>query len=211
MEPEWLDGLCPEDRLALENRADLRHLNRVAGTVAWFEAAMEQVGRVGEPWLEVGAGDGELALALRRQGWKVDGLDVVEAAGGWPKEAKWYRQPVEDFRGWDDYHGMMVNLLLHQLTDEALGRLGQRLMEGGVRAVVAQEPWRSAWAQGMFLLASSLLGMGEVSRHDGWVSIGGGFDGEELPGLLGLEREVWEWRVELSRLGWYRLVAWRKA
>ena len=57
---------------------------------------------------------------------------------------------------------------------------------------------------------SNLLGINYVSRHDACVSVEGGFHGQELPELLGLEPNDWTIETKMTFLGAYRLVAVRK-
>lgn len=207
--PEWLDRLEPDDRLARANRTDLWQLNQLVGTAAWFQMALEQVPDRPKRLVEIGAGDGGLSRALQKGGWECDGLDVWPAPVEWPAERAWHRVKVESFNGWSDYDGVCANLFLHQLEDATLAELGRRWAAAGIRAVVTQEPWRSGVGRVMFLLAAAALGLGEVSRHDGWVSVNAGFDGAELPERLGLGGAGWAWEVRRTGWGLYRMAAWR--
>lgn len=210
VEPEWLDALSPADPAAQVNRQDLLHLNRVLGTTRWFNHAVQSRGFARSRYLEIGAGSGDLGIGLGQDGVHVDGLDLWPAPQDWPSVRRWHQADVTRFEGWSDYDGVLANLFLHQLEDADLRKLGERIIRSKVRLVVAQEPWRSRWGQGLFLLAALVFGMGEVSRHDGWVSVRAGFCGDELPDLLGMASDGWRWRIEAPILGVYRMVAWRE-
>jgi hypothetical protein len=210
LRPELLDALPPDSPEALRSRRDLARLNRVMGNHAWFLRRVPALARDGGRALELGAGDGALALALGEAGTPTDALDRFPAPDGWPAGARWHQADLRTYAGWADHALVVGNLILHHLDADELAALGERL-DRHARALVFNEPRRSPGCLALWLIGAPLGGAGRVTRHDGRVSIRAGFRGEELPRALGLSRERWEWRIETTFLGAYRLVATRRA
>lgn len=208
VEAEWLDQMPPDHPEVLENRRDLRVLNEWMGTHGWFEQSLRE--KADPTWriLELGAGDGLLARHLQGGGWRVDGLDPCPAPVGWPAERVWERTTVETFGGWGNYSVVVANLLLHQIEGPVLAGIGEKLQSA--RLLIFQEPWRSRWAQALFLASVPVLGLNRVSRHDGWVSIKAGFRGDELAEALRLTASDWDWSVNTTVMGVYRFSARRR-
>lgn len=207
VQPEWLDSLSPDDPAAVRNRRDLRVLNRIIGTRRWFRTELARRARPGERVLEIGAGTGDLARALQARGWSVDGLDPWPAPPDWPAGQRWHRADAREFDRFGDYEVVIGNLIFHQFTAPELRELGRRISH--CRVLLAAEPARLRRAQWFLAAGGLLLGANEVTKHDGRVSIEGGFLGDELPRFLALERAAWSWRVDMPRLGMYRLSAER--
>jgi hypothetical protein len=206
--PELLDSLPADSPEAVRSRADLVRVNRVMGNLAWFERVLPPLVRPGETCLELGAGDGALALRLHAAGLPVDALDLAPQPAGWPPSARWHRADLRDFAGWAGRPVVLANLFLHHLDDRELAALGPSL-DRHARLLVFNEPLRSPRCLLLWRLASSLGRAGPITRHDGAVSIRAGFRAAELPRALGLDPRRWSWRVRSTFLGAHRLVAAR--
>ena len=193
----------------MRSRRDLRIINAVMGNRGWCRRALASVVRTGERVLELGAGTGEQGTYLRRRGIAVDGLDLWPRPPGWPGDAAWHQADLTAFGGYGSYDVVLGNLILHQFTDEALGALGAALRPH-VRAVIACEPARRRRSQRMMAAFAPLLGASPVTLHDARVSIAAGFDGDELPRLLGLSQPQWSARCTLTAIGAYRMIAERR-
>ena len=91
------------------------------------------------------------------------------------------------------------------MSEAQLGRLGA--LVGGCRVLCFCEPWRSQLAlwEGRLLYPF----MNRVTRHDMMVSIRAGFRRGELPKVLGLGEE-WTVQEQCTKLGAYRLLAWKE-
>ena len=210
LRPELLDTLPPDSPEARRSRRDLARLNQLMGNRDWFLRRVPALARDGERALEIGAGDGALALALSEAGVPTDALDRFPAPPAWPSATRWHQTDLREYAGWADHAVVVGNLILHHLDAEDLIGLGIRF-DRHARVLVFNEPRRSVRGLALWLVAAPLGGAGRVTRHDGRVSIRAGFRGEELPRALGLSRERWAWRVETTFLGAYRLVAKRRA
>ncbi len=210
VKPELLDSLPHDHPEALRNRRELRLVNALMGNHRWLEREARRRLPSGCRALEVGAGRGELALRLRRRmELAVDGLDLCPAPDDWPAERRWWRAGLQRFDGFEAYDAVFANLIWHQFDDATLGAIGARLGQR-VRFLFACEPARLSLHVAQFRALATLGGFGRVSRNDGRVSIYAGFRGEELPRILGLDTERWEWRCRSSALGRYSVVAWRR-
>lgn len=207
LEPELLDSLPPDDPAAMANRRDLRVVNRLMGNHRWFASTLGRHLRPGEPVLEIGAGTGELGLALARRGIAVDGLDLWPRPPGWPAGSRWFREDLRGFGGYARYPVVIGNLIFHQFDGGELGAIGARL--AGARLIVANEPSRRRLSQWICAALAPLVGAHAVSRHDARVSIAGGFRGRELPLALGLAEGAWRATCRTNAIGAYRMVAWR--
>lgn len=203
LSPEILDALPASDIRARRSRRDLRRLNRFLGNDRWWHDVIASRIPRGCHVLELGAGDGSFPLLPAR---RVDGLDHLPPPAGWPRTARWWRGSIQDFEAWNHYEAVIGNLVFHHLTRRELQELGTRLTPH-VRIIAASEPRRArrfAWG---FRLLAVLLGANDVTRHDGRVSIHAGFRGDELPQALGLSRPAWQWQVQETWRGAYRLWA----
>jgi 2-polyprenyl-3-methyl-5-hydroxy-6-metoxy-1,4-benzoquinol methylase len=196
----------------MRSRRELARVNRVMGNLAWFERALPPLARLGEAALELGAGDGALALRLRKAGLAVDALDRQPAPPAWltwPATARWHRADLRTFGGWAAYPIVLGNLVLHHFSDKELAALGAAL-DRHARVLVFNEPLRRPRSRVLWAIGAPLGGAGPVTRHDGRVSIDAGFRDAELPRLLGLDPDRWSWSVTETFLGAYRLVASRR-
>lgn len=209
LEAELLDILPLDSPDARRSRRDLLRVNRIMGNHAWFERVVPDLAEPGERALELGAGDGILALRLRSAGLRTDALDRFPAPRRWPDTARWHAADLRCFGHWADYPVVLANLVLHHLDDAELAALGARL-DRHARVLVFNEPLRSARARLLWSVGAPLGGACAVTRHDGRLSIGAGFRGDELPRTLRLDHARWDWRVDETFLGAYRLVALRR-
>jgi len=194
--PEILDELPASDPRARRSRADLRRINRIMAAVTWLKRGLNRAVAVrSRAVVELGAGDGTLALRLARSlggawlgthltlldlepsvspstadairacGWT---LEVVEAdALDWLSRARGERVGI-----------VFANLFVHHFEGERLTRL-----LGGIAAradaFVCCEPRRSRFAlTGSRLLG--LIGCNDVTRHDAVVSVRAGFRDDEI-------------------------------
>jgi hypothetical protein len=206
--PELLDSLPHDHPDALHNRRDLRVINRIMRNRAWFSRALTSRMRPGERALEIGAGMGEMGRALNGRGFKVDGLDLWPRPEGWPAERQWHRADLRSFPGYADYPVILGNLIFHQFTEAELAGLGEGLRQGA-RVLLACEPERRRLSQTVMAALGPLLGANHVTLHDAHVSITAGFQGDELPRALGLDRGGWTYACETTMLGVYRMTAVR--
>lgn len=199
--PEWLDTLAPNDPRALRSRGDLRRINRLMAAPSLLARSLDALlgNAPGAPLIELGAGDGSLALLLSRRlsgRWPKLTLglldlqpSVCEATLAGFHSLGWNVQVIQvDVLDWlarsrpaSEAAGrpiVFANLFLHHFEGARL----QALLAGiadRAQAFVCLEPRRSATA----LLGSHLLGAigcNDVTRHDALVSVRAGFASQEL-------------------------------
>ncbi len=210
LQPELLDSLPPDHPDALHNRRDLRLTNRIVGNYRWIGRVLPPRLHAGERALEIGAGTGDLGLALAPRGLALDGLDLWPRPASWPPSQAWHRADLREFDGYDRYAAIVGNLIFHQFSDADLAALGEKF-KATARVVVACEPQRRRLSQFLFRTLGPLLGANHVSLHDAHVSIGAGFREDELPVALGLTAPAWDVRCSTTLLGAYRMVAIRRS
>lgn len=195
VKPEILDELPASDPRARRSRADLRRINRIMAAVTWLKRGLAMAAtRRPRTVVELGAGDGTLALRLARSlgnswlGTHLTLLDlepiVAEKTADAIRACGWTLEVVAaDALDWlsrarpERVGVVFANLFVHHFDGERLARL-----LGGVAAqadaFVCCEPRRSRFAlAGSRLLG--LIGCNDVTRHDAVVSVHAGFrDGE---------------------------------
>ncbi|HEY5078777.1 MAG TPA: hypothetical protein VII43_02975, partial [Opitutaceae bacterium] len=203
--PELLDSLPPDHPDAIHNRRDLRIINRFMRNRPWFENALPPLLRPGERALEIGAGMGELAMALGGKGVPVDGLDLWPSPAGWPAQRGWHSADLRSFDGYGAYPVVLGNLIFHQFTDSELAELGGKLRRSA-RAIVACEPVRRRLSQVLMAAVAPFFGANHVTLHDAHVSVTAGFRGNELALALGLD-DGWRCTSTETGFGVYRMVA----
>lgn len=194
--PEILDELPASDPRARRSRADLRRINRIMAAVTWLKRGLASAAAARpRAVVELGAGDGTLALRLARSlgnPWLGTHLTLLDLepivaqktadairACGWTVEVvaadalDWLARTRPERVG-----VVFANLFVHHFEGERLTRL-----LGGVAAhadaFVCCEPRRSRFAlAGSRLLG--LIGCNDVTRHDAVVSVEAGFRGDEI-------------------------------
>ncbi len=209
-EPELLDSLPHDHPDAAHSRRDLRLINGFMRNRAWFEATLPRVLGPGERVLEIGAGTGEMGVALNASGIPLDGLDLWPRPAAWPAGRAWHQADLKAFVGYGAYAAVIGNLIFHQFTQAELAALGARLRRTA-RVVVACEPERRGMSQTLVAAIGPLLGANHVTLHDARVSISAGFRGDELPVALGMADGSWDFTCTTTALGACRMVAVRRA
>jgi len=207
--PELLDALAHDHPDAVHSRRDLRSVNAFMGNRRWFAATLPGLVLPGERVLEIGAGTGELGLALNARAIPVDGLDLCPRPPAWPADRAWHQADLRGFQGYGAYPVVIGNLIFHQFTDEELSALGAELRRSA-RVFLASEPRRRRLSQTLMAALAPLLGANPVTLHDARVSIGAGFVDEELPARLGMDDGNWDISCTLTALGASRVVAVRR-
>jgi SAM-dependent methyltransferase len=209
VQAEILDSLPHDHPDARQNRRDLRVINALMGNHRWLARTLVACASPRESILEVGAGTGELAIRLHRRGWKVDALDTWPMPAAWPPDARWHRGDLRAFSAFGAYDVIFGNLIFHQFSAPELASVGDRL-QARARLILACEPERRRNSQRLYRLVAPLFGANHVSRHDGHVSIAAGFQADELPRLLGLDKDQWSWRCSSTLFGANRMIARRR-
>jgi 2-polyprenyl-3-methyl-5-hydroxy-6-metoxy-1,4-benzoquinol methylase len=201
---EILDELPPADVRAIRSRRDLRRINFMMGSCgilsrALRDALASSAHQAPPRILELGAGDGSLALRVARRlsGFRPEAeltlLDrqavIAEPTGiafartGWTLRAltvdvlEWARAPTQQrlTARWDV---ILANLFLHHFEAPALQELLSAVADR-CDAFIACEPRRSVAAlTGSRLLPA--LGVSRDTLHDAVVSVRAGFRGDEL-------------------------------
>lgn len=219
--PEWLDTLAADDPRAIRSRGDLRRINRLMAAQSTLAASLGALlaDADGTHLVELGAGDGSLALRLARRlsrRWPKVTIELLDLqpciseatlgefdALGW--EVQVTRADVLDglahrppTSGGAARPVVFANLFVHHFEDARLQALLAGIAERAY-AFVCLEPRRSSAA----LLGSRLLGAigcNDVTRHDAVVSVRAGFAGRELsacwPGTRG-------WILREEAAGWF--------
>ncbi len=198
LQPELLDTLPADDPEATRSRADLRRVNAWMGhrrmlTRALHTSSPANVRRI----VELGAGDGTLALALAKKlsaRWPHVELTLLD------QQRLVTAQTLESFRrlGWNsrvvqsdvfDWLAtesepadiVFVNLFLHHFAEPELRRL-LSAVAARTTCFIALEPRRHLIARlGCELLW--LIGCNRVTRHDARLSVRAGFSEHELSQL----------------------------
>lgn len=209
VEAEWLDELAEEDERARGSRRDLRIINYLMGNERWVVRRVAGRGVQGLV-VEMGAGAGCLGEKLVRAvgGIRWRGVDLAGRPEGLGRSLEWKQSDLREAAVYTGCAAVVGSLVLHHFEAGELERLGGVFSESSARHIWVVEPRRGelhSWQ----LRAGLLLGFNGITLHDGVVSVRAGFRGEELPELLRLADGGWEWRLEESWLGAYRLEAWR--
>jgi hypothetical protein len=206
VQPEILDALEPTDPRALRSRGDLRRINRLMGSCAILRRALRgspTSPRTEAPLrlLELGAGDGSLALRLGRclaRRWPAAELTLLDRQAliprstglafahlGWTLRPlivdalQWARAPTpQQPTHWDI---ILANLFLHHFEETSLRELLSAIA-ARCDLFLACEPRRGFPAS----LAARLLpalGVSRDTRHDALTSVRAGFRDGELSRL----------------------------
>jgi hypothetical protein len=206
--PELLDELPTDDPRAIRSRADLRRINRVMGAQSLLVRALATAGaRPAMRLVEVGAGDGSLALRIARsraRHWPGVDLTLLDRspsvapetvaairALGWSVDVvaadvlDWLNAQVAQHDGI-----AFANLFVHHFQGDRLSSLLGGLAER-FSAFACSEPRRSLVSlAGSHLLG--LMGCNAVTRHDGVVSVNAGFRDAELSEAWPRASRSWE-------------------
>jgi len=194
--PEILDELPASDPRARRSRADLRRINRIMAAVTLLKRGLSRAASLRTRGVvELGAGDGTLALRLARSlgnpwiGTHLTLLDlepsVAQKTADAIRACGWTLEVVAaDALDWlaarrrQRVGIVFANLFVHHFEDERLTRLLGGIA-GRADAFVCCEPRRSRLAlAGSRLLG--LIGCNDVTRHDAVVSVHAGFRDDEI-------------------------------
>ena len=201
VEPEWLDTLAADDPRAIRSHGDLRRIHRLMAARALLGRSLDAMleGASTVRLIELGAGDGTLALRLARRlarRWPKATLGLLDLqptisdttlagfrALGWQAEV--IRADVLDWLA-QSHAGadgapkpiLFANLFVHHFEGARL----QALLAGIVdraHGFACLEPRRSSAAlRGSQLLGA--IGCNDITRHDAVVSVRAGFAAQEL-------------------------------
>jgi 2-polyprenyl-3-methyl-5-hydroxy-6-metoxy-1,4-benzoquinol methylase len=219
VDPEVLDDLAPADPRAVRSRRDLQRVNWVMGSCGILTRVLRNVLGSAPPHaplriLELGAGDGSLALRMARRlapSWSSVELTLLDqqalvaaetgtgfAELGWTLRPltvdvlEWARSRTQHLPGrWDV---ILANLFLHHFEGE---RLHELLSAAAQRCdvFIACEPRRTLPA----LIGSRLmpvLGVSADTLHDAIISVRAGFRDSELSGMWPATESVWKLREQ---------------
>lgn len=213
VQPEQLDRLPHDDRVAACIHRDIFRFNRMMGNFAWIAGVLRNALRPGDRVLEVAAGRGQLIRSLA-QGGVLDSAARVAAFDAacprpddCPAEVEWSVCRAEAFPAYADFNVILSCHFLHQLEDAALRALAADCRH--VDLWIAAEPRRHRLAS-VLCRASALIGFSRAGIGDGLTSIRAGFRRAELPRLLELENGDWQVTTDETWLGRYGLIAQRK-
>jgi 2-polyprenyl-3-methyl-5-hydroxy-6-metoxy-1,4-benzoquinol methylase len=212
---EMLDTLPHDHPDALASRQDIEVINRIMGTLHWFQRQLHEYAPTHGRIVELGAGDGSLihhiaqkspALAAR---WT--GLDFAPRPAHLPLGVQWvqgdFLQSEAAASALEEAEVVVANLILHHFTEEQLRKLAPRLQKA--RLILVSEPARHwhHYLEGQML---NLIGeFNHVTMYDMKLSIEAGFRLGELPRALMLDRELWKMEESHTLFGACRMVAVR--
>lgn len=231
--PEILDELPATDARAIRSRRDLQRVNRVMGSCGILSRAMRDA-LASTPRhtrlriLELGAGDGSLALRIATRlatHWRQAELTLLDRqaliAGptgaafadlGWTLRPltvdvlEWARAPAQQQLS-GRWHVVLANLFLHHFEEDGLRELLSAVAQR-CNAFVACEPRRSLPA----LIGSRMLPALAVSadtRHDAIISVQAGFRGGELSRMWPASPRCWKLEERAAGLFSHLFVAAR--
>ena len=228
--PEWLDTLAPDDPRALRSRSDLRRLNRLMAAPSLLARSLDALltSAPDVPLIELGAGDGSLALRLAQRlchRWPKVTLGLLDLQPGVSDATRhgfhalgWDVRVIQtDVLDWLTQARptaaqsarpiVFANLFVHHFEGARL----QALLAGiaaRAQAFVCLEPRRSATALlGSYLLGA--IGCNDVTRHDAVVSVRAGFAGQNLSSCWP-DASGWILRETAAGLFSHRFVATRQ-
>ncbi|PXA04569.1 hypothetical protein DDZ13_05175 [Coraliomargarita sinensis] len=214
VQPEQLDSVPYDDEVARRIHRDIYRFNQLMGNFRWTSNVLKNSLRPGDRVLEIAAGRGQLIQRLHKEGEliKAGRVAAFDAAcprpPDCPSDVEWSVCRAEEFTDYADFNVIISCHFLHQLEDSALHSLGHICSH--VDVWIAAEPRRHLLATSL-CRASALIGMSRDGIGDGLTSIRAGFRKQELPQLLGLQKEHWQLETNETLLGRYGLFAERKS
>lgn len=208
--PEILDHLPADDPEAVRSRRDLRRINFLMGNERWICRAIHKFSDAASRGIaELGAGDGALIskLSVMFPNVGLTACDLAPRPAALDPRVRWRQGDLlsdhHELRG-----GVLVaNLFLHHFEGETLRALGTLCK--GFEVLVFCEPDRAMIPH--LLGASIWPWVNRVTRHDMHVSINAGFAKGELPALLGLEPELWDFSETSTWRGGRHVLGWRNS
>lgn len=211
VKPEKLDSLDACDPAAQASRRDLSKINSLMGNYAWFEKVFTQQRTTNQQCLEIGAGDGELAIRLLQKSSDSHyaAVDRAPMPASWPARAHWHQGDLFQYTGFAHAEVLLANLILHHFEANELQQLGERIHQSALHTLIVNEPCRRSWHK-LQLRAGQLIGFNHITLYDGSISIDAGFRADELPTLLGLDPILWDWQIKETFMGAYRMIAQRR-
>ena len=215
VEPEILDSLPADHPAAIRSRRDLRLVNALMGNQRWIICQLRKIKSQRDDsnnW-ELGAGDGSLGAAIAQklgsQAPPITALDLSPRSRHWPADWNWQQRDLMEVAAESaNANLVLANLILHHFDDAQLAEIGQWL-SAEAQTIIAVEPLRKRLPH-VLAFAMRLLGINYVTRNDIHVSINAGFEANELPTPLGLDRQHWKIEVTTTLLGAYRMIATRQ-
>ena len=197
--PEILDDLDADDPRAVRSRRDLRLVNWFMRGESWILSELDKIEGL-QRVIELGAGDGSLAIAIKNHLPDVDVtcVDLIDRPRDLDKRVTWWQGDALLYGSYGKDTVIVANLFLHHLEASKLRQLAGEMNE--VRAVVAAEPYRSS----LSMLMSRCLYpfVNHVTRHDMAVSIRAGFRSGEVGCALG---DQWKWSDSRGVFGGIRV------
>lgn len=208
--PEILDHLPADDPKAVRSRRDLRRINFLMGNERWVLRTIQNFpDAAARGIVEIGAGDGALIskLAALFPTVELTACDLAPRPAALNPRVQWQQGDLLSDR--HDLSGgvLIANLFLHHFEGDSLRTLGTLYQEFEV--VIFCEPDRAMIPH--LLGASIWPWVNRVTRHDMHVSINAGFTKGELPALLGLKPERWEFSETSTWRGGRRVLGWRNS
>lgn len=208
VQAEVLDSLPEAHPDAVACRRDLRRLNFLMGTHRWLRGCVRRLVRSGSARsvLELGAGDGSLALGLsarERSTVRWTGIDRVGTPPDWPKDWGWICVDIRDeSQAWPRADVGVVNLLLHHFEADDLRTVLRKLCECCAKIFLCEPVRRRLHVAQLALLRGWFLH--PVTWHDARVSVLAGFVPGELRKFFPMG---WELRERCCWRGFLRAEA----
>lgn len=161
--------------------------------------------------IEIGAGDGTLAKQILRNICPdtYTAVDLAPQPQDWPEQATWHQADLLTIDYQPKATHLIASLMLHHFEAPALEAIGTRIQNSNIQTILACEPCRRSIHQTQ-LMAGKLIGFNHVTLHDGVVSVRAGFRANELPNALNLRSDRWNYTIQETLMGAYRMIATRK-
>lgn len=204
VEPEILDSLSAEDPRAIKSRKDLKRINLLMGNYRWIHRTL--MAESAKSIIELGSGDGTLLSYLKEKSisaLSLTGIDLAPRPPALPAEIEWEQGDLFHILPRKEADTLVVNLLLHHFSEEALAEIGTHLHS--FKTLIFNEPYRSK----LPILEGYLLFpfISEVTKHDMIVSIKAGFRKGELSKIMQLEAAGFSVEEQVTATGSLRIIA----